>query len=264
MDLDGAIAWITSDADEMSSLLGDAEPDQPVPTCPGWSAADLSRHIAGGFSAWYLYNISTPAEDWTPEGLMARMATVTDDHRANVQTFRAAATEFTNLCAQLDLDEPTWSFGSIEPARWWVRRAAVELTVHLTDAAGMHGRRASTTRERHAEAVDETTMEMFPRMAAVTATMNVVTGGDSAVPDPPDRPAALVTDDTDRAWTFTRAADGTTRTIRGLGGDVLAVGRASSADVLAWLWGRPMTTPLTIDGDADLLDEWNLFQRSPL
>jgi hypothetical protein len=45
---------------------------------------------------------------------------------------------------------------------------------------------------------------------------------------------------------------------------VLAVGRASSADVLAWLWGRPMTTLLTIDGDADLLDEWNLFQRSPL
>lgn len=264
MDLDDAIAWIAADAAEMGSLLGAAEPDQPVPACPGWNAADLSRHIAVGFSAWYPYNISTPATCWTPEGLMTRIATVTDDHRANVEAFQAGAAEFTTLCAELDLDEPTWSFGGVEPARWWVRRAAVELTVHLTDAAGVHGRRASTTPERHAEAVDETTTEMFPRMAALRATMNALSGGDSAAPEPPDRPAALVTDDTDRVWTLTRAADGTTRTTRGLGDDVLAVGRGSSADVLAWLFGRPMAEPLTIEGDADLLDEWNLFQRSPL
>lgn len=262
MDLKDAIAWITADADEMAALLTDAEPDQPVPACPGWNAADLSRHVAVGFSAWYPYNISTPAPSWTPEGLMARIATVTDDHQANVEAFRAGATEFTTFCAELDLDEPTWSFGAVRPAGWWVRRAAVELTVHLTDAAGVHGRRSSTTPERHAEAIDEVTTEMYPRLAAVKATMNALSGGDSPAPDAPDRPAALVTNDTDRAWTLARAADGTASVTRELGDDVQAVGRGSSADVLAWLHGRPMTTTLTIEGDAALLDDWNLFQRS--
>jgi hypothetical protein len=261
MNLNDAIAWIDSDAAEMAALLADAEPDQPVPACPGWNAADLSRHIAVGFSAWYPYNISTPAPDWTPEGLMGRIAGVTDDHQQNVEVFRSGVAEFTAWCADDDLDVPTWSFGGVEPARWWVRRAAAELTVHLTDAAGVLGRRSATTPERHAEAIDELTTEMYPRMAAVKATMNALTGGDGTVPDPPIRPAGLVADDTDRAWTFTRSADGTAHTERGLGDDVEAVGRGSSADVLAWLHGRPMTAPLTVDGDRTLLDEWNLFQR---
>lgn len=60
MEFEDIIAWITDDAAEMASLLRAAEPGQPVPSCPGWNAADLSAHVAGGFSAWYAYNISTP------------------------------------------------------------------------------------------------------------------------------------------------------------------------------------------------------------
>lgn len=262
MDLHDAIAWINSDAAEMAAQLEAAAPDQPVPACPGWNASDLSRHIAVGFAAWYPYNISTPARDWTPEGLMAAFGRVTDDHETNVDIFRAGAAEFTTFCSELDLDEPTWSFGGIEPAGWWVRRAAVELTVHLTDAAGIHGGRSSTTPEQHAEAIDEMTTEMFPRLAAVKATMNALTGGTSNVPEPPERPAAIVADDTDRAWTFTRAADGTAHTERGIADGVETIGRGTSSDVLAWIHGRPMTAALVIDGDPALLDDWNLFQRS--
>jgi hypothetical protein len=94
---------------------------------------------------------------------MTRIAGVTGDHRANVELFRAGAAEFTALCSGLDLDAPTWSFGGVEPARWWVRRAAVELTVHLTDAAGVLGRGSSTAPERHAEAIDELITETYPR-----------------------------------------------------------------------------------------------------
>ena len=102
---------------------------------------------------------------------------------------------------------------------------------------------------------------MFPRLAAVKATMTALTGGDSTVPDPPTRSAAIVADDTDRSWTFTRAGDGSAHATRGLGDHLEAVGRGSSADVLAWLHGRPMTTALTVDGDPALNDDWNLFQR---
>jgi hypothetical protein len=262
MDTNDVISWITDDAAEMAALLRESTPDQPVPACPGWSAADLSRHIALGFGAWYCYNIATPVDEWAPEGLMARIATLSDDHHANVDIFESGAARFVSFCSELDLDSPTWSFGGTQPARWWIRRAGTELTVHLTDAAGIHGRRSATTPLRHAEAIDEVTTEVFPHLASIRATMNAMSGAESATPAPPDRPVALVADDTGSAWTLARSAEGTTRTTRGVDGEPAAVGRGSSADLLAWLHGRPMVAPLTMEGDSALLDEWNLLQRT--
>lgn len=261
MEFEDIIAWITDDAAEMASLLRAAEPGQPVPSCPGWNAADLSAHVAGGFSAWYAYNISTPADQWTPDGLMARLANVSADHQTNVALFESGVDEFVGCCVESDLDVATWSFGGVEPARWWIRRAGAELTVHLTDAAGIHGRRSSTTPARHAEAIDEVTTEVFPRLAAFKATMSAMTGADTSVPTPPDLVACLVADDVDQAWTLT-SDDGSARATRGRSGVAAAVGQGSSADVLAWLHGRPLTAPLTIEGDPAILDGWNLFQRS--
>jgi hypothetical protein len=56
---------------------------------------------------------------------------------------------------ELDLDQPSWAFGVTEPARFWVRRAAVELTVHLMDAASLHATSSSTSATNHSEAIDE-------------------------------------------------------------------------------------------------------------
>jgi hypothetical protein len=262
MDTPEVIAWIVDDAAEMAALLREAEPDQPVPACPGWNAADLSRHVAMGFGGWYCYNIATPVDEWTPQGLMERMAAVSDDHQTNVALFGSGVAEFGSLCSELDLDAPAWSFGGAEPARWWIRRAGTELTVHLSDAAGIHGRQSSTTPDRHSEAIDELTTEVFPRLPDLRATMNAMTGARFPTPDPPDRPAALVADDTDRAWTLARGAGGTTRTTQGIEGEPDTIGRGSSADLIAWLHGRPMSVPLSMQGDATLLDEWNLLQRT--
>lgn len=261
MQLDEAIAWLTDDVAEMAAQLRAAGPGQPVPACPGWSASDLSRHIAIGFFAWYPYNISTPAADWSTEGLLARFAQIDDDHLGNIARFESGAAQFVGFCAELDLDTPTWSFGGVAPAGWWIRRSGTELTVHLTDAAGIHGRRSATTPDRHAEAIDEVTTEIFPRVAAVKATMSALTGADPTPPAPPDQPVTLITTDTNRAWTLDRDDDGSPRTTRACDDRAVAVGRGSSTDVLAWLHGRPMTAPLAVEGDPGVLDEWNLFQR---
>jgi hypothetical protein len=104
---------------------------------------------------------------------------------------------------------------------------------------------------------------MFPRLESLRSTMNALLGGDAPAPSPPDRPVTLCTDDTDRAWSLSRAEDGTASTVRNHIESPEAVGRGSSADVLAWLFGRPMAAPLVVDGDAALLDDWNLLQISP-
>lgn len=252
--------WIIDDAAEMVEALREAAPDQPVTACPGWNAVDLSRHLAFGFYAWYPFNISTPADQWTREGLMARAGQLSNDHLANVSLFESGVAEFVQHCRELDLDAPTWAFGGVEPARWWIRRAGTELTVHLTDATDMHGRRPSTTPERHSEAIDEVVTEVFPRLPALTATMSALTGSERVPPAPPRDPATLATDDVDRVWTL-RLNEGVAGVERTLVDGSRTAGRGSAADVLAWLHGRPMSQPLRIDGDATLLDAWNLLQR---
>lgn len=258
-----AMEWVRGDAAEMAALLREAAADQPVPACPGWNASDLSRHIAIGFAAWYPYNISTPADSWSIEGLMARFASIGEDHLANIEAFETGAEEFLGYCAELDLTQPSWSFGGVEPAGWWIRRAGTELTVHLTDAAGVLGRTSSTAPEAHCEAIDEVTAQIMPRLPALKQVMSQLTGEWRGEPPAvPGRPAALVAEDTGREWTLFRDTDGRSAQVPGRGDDLGAVGRGSSADVLAWLHGRPMTSPLAIDGDTQLLHDWNLFERA--
>ena len=119
-------------------------PKRAVPTCPEWRAPDLAAHVARGFAGWYCYNISTPADAWNRGDLMAAMMLPAEDLPAGIALFDRGVGEFLEHCATLDLDQPTWAFGDTEPARWWIRRAAVELTVHLTDAAAIGGGRSST------------------------------------------------------------------------------------------------------------------------
>ena len=263
MDDAGAIEWIRGDVAEMTALLREADAGKPVPACPGWKVSDLGRHMAIGFAAWYPYNISTPADTWTGEGLMARIAAVGDDHSQNVDAFESGAAEFLEFCAEMDLTQPSWSFGGVEPAGWWIRRAGTELTVHLTDAAGVLGRRPATSPEGHCEAIDEVTSQIMPKIAAVKQVMSQLIGeAGGEAPHVPERSAALVATDSGREGSLFRGDDGRSRQQMGVRDDVGAVGSGSSADVLAWLHGRPMATGLAIDGDATLLDDWNLFQRA--
>jgi hypothetical protein len=263
MDLSAITDWIMGDATEIAALLREADSDEPVATCPGWTAADLSGHLATAYGAWYPYNISTPVDQWTPDGLMARMGRVGGGgHQASIADFEAGVAEFMEHCSGSDLDTPTWAFGSVKPARWWIRRAGTELTVHLTDAASMRDRDASTNAECHSEAIDEVLTEVFPILDAMKAVASSFTDEASAAATPPEKPVVLIAEDTERTWTLERGSDGSAQPSRGLTVDAAAVGKGSSSDVLAWLHGRPLDVPLRVEGDSALLEQWNLFHRS--
>jgi len=254
------VAWIREDAREFAEHLSGAEPDAPVPTCPGWTADDLVGHLAGGFANWYCFNISSTPDSWSFEGLLAGFAPLEGDHASKVAAFEAGIARFVRLCEELDLDQSSWAFGATEPARWWVRRAAVELTVHLMDAASLHETSSSTSATNHSEAIDEL-LSLLPMTAQTRGFMaQMVPDSAKPVPETPLVAAGLQADDTGRAWTMSRSDDGTARMSEGLGSELGAIGHGSSADVLAWLQGRPLSTPLIVDGDPRLLDSWNFSQ----
>ena len=150
------------------------------------------------------------------------------------------------------------------PARWWIRRGGTELTVHLTDAAGMQDQVAGTSPEGHCEAIDEVTGNVYPRFIEVLATMGQLRGeaAGNDFPPIPDRAATLIAEDASRAWTLFCGTDGRAAQNAGATSGVDAIVRGSSADVLAWLHGRPLTAPLKVEGDGELLDSWNLYKRA--
>ncbi len=260
MKTDDVTDWIGDDAAEFSRLMSATPPDADVPTCPDWHALDLAAHVARNFAGWYCYNISTPVDAWKREDLMAAMMLPAEDLPASVALFDQGISDFVEHCATLDLDQPTWAFGDTEPARWWIRRAAVELTVHLTDAAAIDGGRSSTTPERHGEALDEY-IRMWSKLGQITATMGAFAGSPIPTIDIPTTPIGLVADDIGRSWTIARGVDGRAEVADGVAEGVDTTGHGSSSDLLAWTMGRPTQTPMRADGDADLLESWNLFVR---
>jgi uncharacterized protein (TIGR03083 family) len=100
--------------------------DRPVPSCPGWTAADLVTHVGHV----YLHKAAVMREGkwpdpWPPESLPADPLAVLD------VGYRDLTSEF----ASRRPDEPslTW-YGPEQTVGFWVRRMAQETVVHRMDA----------------------------------------------------------------------------------------------------------------------------------
>jgi uncharacterized protein (TIGR03083 family) len=102
--------------------------DAPVPTCPGWTVADLTRHVG----EVYLHKTAAirdgaePQEGWPPPGL------VDEDPLALLDRAYAGLTE------QFALHEPEDPAGSWyrpdQSVGFWARRMAHETVIHRIDA----------------------------------------------------------------------------------------------------------------------------------
>ena len=98
--------------------------DAPVPTCPGWTGADLARHVA----EVYLHKTETmrrgnwPAP-WPPE-LPDPLTALDDAYRRLVGEFAARDMAGKAL---------TW-YGPDQTVGFWLRRMAHETVIHRLDA----------------------------------------------------------------------------------------------------------------------------------
>jgi Mycothiol maleylpyruvate isomerase N-terminal domain len=71
---------------------------------------------------------------------------------------RACAAKF----GETDPDTPAWTFGPPPTAAFWMRRAAMEETVHLRDAEGMEGQAAPVPAEVAINGIDELVDMLIP------------------------------------------------------------------------------------------------------
>ena len=128
--------------------------DIAVPSCPGWTLADLLEHtgtvhrhkteiVRGGW-------VDGPApEPERPDGDV-------------VEWFALGAVEMLDVFGSADLTKPTWTWCRHEhTAQWWVRRMAHETLIHGADALLCAGTRPHVEEVLGMDGVDEILDEML-------------------------------------------------------------------------------------------------------
>jgi uncharacterized protein (TIGR03083 family) len=95
----------------------------PVPTCPGWTVADLVRHLANGYLNVVVRRLRMPAE------VPVQDLSGEDPVAAFDRCYATMVGEF----AARDPDDRVGR-ASFETVRFWIRRMAHETVIHRIDA----------------------------------------------------------------------------------------------------------------------------------
>ena len=129
-----------------------ADPDHPVPTCPEWSFRQLATHVGRGHR-WAAEIVTTRTSSFIspsavpggklPEGPAEQAAWLS----ASAGLVIGAVTEAG--------DDTVWTFLGPRPARWWLRRRAQEVAVHLADAQLATGQEVTLAADFAADGIGE-------------------------------------------------------------------------------------------------------------
>jgi uncharacterized protein (TIGR03083 family) len=210
--------------------VGRGELETAVPSCPGWTVAELIRHT-GTVHRWADKRLRTSLGqeprprvdpphgaallDWFDEGVEAVLATL----------------------ANSDLDGPCDTWAGERTRRWWLRRLAHETTIHAWDATVSLGTPFRADGELAADGIDELFEVFLARVApagreSLTGTVHVHA---SDVPG---------------EWLVTLDPEGASVRREHAKGDVALRGPAWS--LLLVLWRRRPPADVEVFGDEDL------------
>lgn len=104
--------------------------DAPVPTCPGWTLADLLGHLGDEYD-----RVARTIVRGTVERPEADLAALPPTGPALLDWFDERYTALVDVLAQVDPDLPAWNpWPQAKNAAFWLRRMAHETAVHRWDA----------------------------------------------------------------------------------------------------------------------------------
>ncbi|MFB9473122.1 maleylpyruvate isomerase family mycothiol-dependent enzyme [Nonomuraea salmonea] len=235
------LAKIEAETTRLAALSGDLS--VPVPTCPGWTIADLVTHV-GRLHRWTAHVLGNQAQEriWSfqvptglPEGVPGDAAWLTAGAGEMLETLRAT-----------DPSTPVWSWGPEKRASWWPRRMFFELLIHRVDAELALGVDPEIPAETAIDGIEEL-LHNLPSARWVTKPLAEL-GLEGAT-------IHLHASDADGEWTITQGPAGTFTWERGHAKGDVAV-RGPVAELLLVLYGRRSPAAVTVHGDQDLLDRW--------
>ena len=218
-------AAVTAGADSLT---------RPVPTCPGWTVADLVRHVG----EVYLHKTlamrlgAFPGEqDWPAEVEALPPLDLLD------QTYASLRHELTTRAP--DSAAPSW-YQPESTVAFWMRRMAQETVIHRLDAelaarAAIGSPVSPVPSDIAADGVDEVLIRFLgygstvwaDEFASLRGPRLETAGGDDTV----------LVETEGKTWTV-RPRPGHVDVTNGTGGEVHAVVGGDPEPLLRWLWGR--------------------------
>ncbi|GII52875.1 hypothetical protein Pth03_12640 [Planotetraspora thailandica] len=238
----------------LRTAVTNTDPAARVPSCPDWSVADLTRHVA----EVYLHKaecirLGAFPDEWPPGVLES-------DPFASLDKTKALLSEHFSAHAPGD-PAATWH----EPDQtvgFWIRRMAHETVIHRVDAELAAGGPVSPIPDDLAlDGVDEV-LKLFLGYGSTRWLDDFGTLLDA----PDERPLSVST--SHHAWTLTAAAGpgaqpghvNVTDAATGFDGDALVTGDAGP--LMLWLWNRADEASVRTSGDEALLKQFHALRTA--
>ncbi|MEW2414688.1 maleylpyruvate isomerase family mycothiol-dependent enzyme [Streptomyces sp. NPDC046866] len=244
-------AAVAAETERFVSVVKAADLSTPVPTCPGWTLADLTRHT-GSVHRWFSellrLRIQQPP---TSRDVELRLPAHSEGYP---DWLAESAAEAAAVFAATDLEAPMWAWGVDQHARFWVRRMLFETLVHRADAELALGLPPHIDRALAVDGIDEflTNLPFASSFAPRTARLRA-----------PHRTIRFSSADADRDWLvglrpdgFALVADDAEHRTADTETDATVLGAA--ADLLLLLYGRldRRSDAFQLLGDQGLLAHW--------
>jgi uncharacterized protein (TIGR03083 family) len=239
-NLDATAAEIAA----MAAVLDGADMSTPVPSCPEWDLAELTRHT-GRVHRWVRHIVATRATEFVRWKDVPMDMPDTTEHLA---AWLAAGAQ--PLMTEMSVDPATqvWSFANEKTVGWWGRRQLHETVVHRADAELALELEPAVETEIAIDGIDELLSGLLPFSGAPGKLAELGRGGQSV---------HLHTNDGGGEWTILLTDTGFTVTPQHQ--KSTAAVRGSATDLLLLVWNRRSpsdTTRFECFGDTTLIDAW--------
>ena len=244
-----AISHIRTDGVRLIDILVDYGLTADVPSCPGWTLADLGWHMGRVWEFWG----TIVAERVTEFDGSTYVEPPRPDDDTLIDWITAAHTALYSALVDSRTGRRVWTWAGQHDVEWVRRRMTQETAVHRWDAANTVGRPYTIPTAVAADGIDEFLMwhaRLAPDAEPVGSTVHIhCTDTDVDVAEGTDDRSLV-----DGEWMITDlTTSGATFTREHAKGDVAIRGKA--ADVLLWLWGREAGS-LEFLGDPDVAERF--------
>jgi uncharacterized protein (TIGR03083 family) len=238
-------AAVGPEIERMAAVSTGVDPGTPVPTCPGWTLADLLEHV-GAVHRW----AGAMVADLTPRRLPRETMDLglPDDPGGLPAWLAAGAEPLVANFRSADPDAEMWAWGADRHVRFWPRRMVHETCIHRVDAERAAGIPDSAIDPDVAgDGIDEL-LANLPPAARFSPTVAELRGNGETL--------AFRATDIDAGWLITLEPEGfaweraTTPAQATLAGPVTALYQAIYGRLPA---DRPSLEP---SGDQHLLEHW--------
>ncbi|MCV7420983.1 maleylpyruvate isomerase family mycothiol-dependent enzyme [Mycobacterium yunnanensis] len=125
-------ATLLEETGALGEVVRTADPEAPVPTCPGWTMNQLLKHVGRGH-LWSAQIIAERRLD-ALDPREVRGGKPPGDADGAIEWLDASAKAVIAAVDRVGAETRVWTFNGPKPAGWWIRRRVHEATVHRADA----------------------------------------------------------------------------------------------------------------------------------